>query len=166
MSRVRRFRHARCDHHSVSHLVGPRRGARVDQSAFGFDDRDLDPDAATSWIEWDRAFGVQRGGTRLPRIYVVFSYGLSVPARQPEITAVVPMAGLSWVSVHPDHRRQGLLSAMMGTTSSVHEAGRGEALSCLFASESAIYGRFGYGPSTQSSRLTLPAQGGAARTAR
>ena len=84
----------------------------LDQAAFGFDRRDLDPERATAWIEWDRAFGARRGDASAG-IYAVFSFGLSVPARPPEQTTVVPMAGLSWVAVHPDHRRRGLLNAMM-----------------------------------------------------
>jgi predicted acetyltransferase len=125
-----------------------------DQAAFGFDDRDTDPDLLTAWIEWDRAYGARRGD-RLGGIYVVFSYGLSVPASPPERAIVIPMAGLSWVAVHPDHRRRGLLAAMMHHhLRTVHESGR-EPISCLFASESGIYGRYGYGLSTESRRLTL-----------
>ncbi len=129
----------------------------LDQSAFGFDRRDLDPVRASGWIEWDRAFGATREGT-LGGIYAAFSFGLSVPAGPSGAAVVVPMAGLSWVAVHPDHRRRGLLDAMMrhhlGT---VHERGR-EPISCLFASEAGIYGRYGYGVSTQSRRLALPAR--------
>jgi predicted acetyltransferase len=130
----------------------------LDQSAFGFDGRDLDPESDTAWIEWERAFGARRGDT-LGGIYVVFSFGLSVPARPPEVASVIPMAALSWVAVHPDHRRQGLLAAMIRHhLHDVHDSGRGEAISGLFASESRIYGRFGYGLSTESRRLTLPAK--------
>jgi predicted acetyltransferase len=129
----------------------------LDQAAFGFDGRDLDPEADTQWIEWDRAYGASRDGV-LGGIYVVFSFGLGVPSRPPQAAQVVPMAGLSWVAVHPDHRRRGLLKAMIGHhLDTVHETGR-EAVSCLFASEPAIYGRFGYGLSTQSRRMTVPAK--------
>jgi hypothetical protein len=58
--------------------------------------------------------------------------------------AVTPVAGLTWVGVHPDSRRRGVLKAMM----SHHLAQtreEGTALSVLHASEPAIYGRFGYG---------------------
>lgn len=127
----------------------------LDQLAFGFDDRDLDPKQNTAWIEWDRAYGARRGDTDAG-IYVVFSYGLSVPAAPPAVATIVPMAGLSWVAVHPDHRRRGLLGAMMRHhLQTVHEAGR-EPVSCLFASEAGIYGRFGYGLSTECRRLTVP----------
>ena len=53
------------------------------------------------------------------------------------------MAGLSWVGVDPDHRRRGVLSTMLEQHfADLHQ--RGEALAGLHASETAIYGRFGY----------------------
>ena len=57
---------------------------------------------------------------------------------------VVPVAGLTWVGVHPDHRRRGVLTAMMRHhfEQTRHEGGH---LSALHASESGIYGRHGYG---------------------
>jgi len=67
----------------------------------------------------------------------------------------VPAAGLSWVGVHPQHRRRGLLSAMIDK----HLADcvdRGEVASVLTATEPAIYGRFGYGIATQTLRMTIP----------
>jgi GNAT superfamily N-acetyltransferase len=58
--------------------------------------------------------------------------------------AVVPIAGLTWVGVHPDARRRGVLAAMM-TDHLARTREAGTALSALHASEAAIYGRFGYG---------------------
>ncbi|SEC76941.1 Predicted acetyltransferase [Nocardioides exalbidus] len=58
--------------------------------------------------------------------------------------ALVPIAGLTWVGVHPDVRRRGVLSAMMADhLARTRDAGL--ALSALHASEQGIYGRFGYG---------------------
>ncbi len=55
-----------------------------------------------------------------------------------------PAAGVTWVSVLPSHRRRGILSELMRRQlDDVHA--RGEPLAILWASESAIYGRFGYG---------------------
>ena len=54
------------------------------------------------------------------------------------------LGGLTMVAVLPTHRRRGLLNAMM----EAHFADcleRGEALSGLWASESSIYGRYGFG---------------------
>ena len=63
----------------------------------------------------------------------------------------VRAAGLTWVGVHPQWRRRGLLSAMIGTHFA-HCQQWGEPVSLLTASEPAIYGRFGYGLTVE--RLT------------
>ena len=66
----------------------------------------------------------------------------------------LPTAGLTWVAVHPQHRRRGLARAMV--TAHLHRtAARGEALSVLFASEPSIYGRYGYGRASHHVTLTL-----------
>jgi predicted acetyltransferase len=66
--------------------------------------------------------------------------------------ADVPTAAVTVVTVHPPYRRRGLLTAMMN-----HQleqvAKRGEPLAALWASESLIYGRYGYAPA--SSRAVL-----------
>lgn len=70
------------------------------------------------------------------------SFQLTVPGLQ-----IVPAAGVTAVSVLPTHRRQGLLTAMMRyQLKDVRR--RGEPLAILLASESIIYGRFGYGLAT------------------
>jgi predicted acetyltransferase len=68
-----------------------------------------------------------------------YAFRVSVPGG-----AVVPMAGVTMVTVQPTHRRRGLLTAMMRRQLDDFHA-RGEALAGLIASEPAIYGRFGYG---------------------
>lgn len=68
----------------------------------------------------------------------VFSFRMRVPG------AMAAVAGVSLVAVLPSHRRQGILSALMRRQlADVSE--RGEAVAVLFASESGIYGRYGYG---------------------
>ena len=58
------------------------------------------------------------------------------------------VGGVSNVAVQPTHTRQGIMSRMMRRQfNDMHEWG--EPLAALFASESAIYGRFGYGVGTQ-----------------
>jgi len=78
-----------------------------------------------------------------PGIYGVRPMQLSVPDGEGAGRAV-PVAGLTWVGVHPDHRRRGLLTAMMRHH---FEQTRREGvhLSALHASEPGIYGRHGYG---------------------
>ena len=57
------------------------------------------------------------------------------------------VAGVANVAVQPTHTRQGVMSRMMRRQmNDIHEWG--EPLAALFASESAIYGRFGYGVGT------------------
>lgn len=67
--------------------------------------------------------------------------------------AAVPSSGVTAVTVHSAYRRRGLLR-----TSMVHEFGlarsRGEAIAALYASESGIYGRFGYGNAASALRLS------------
>jgi len=89
-----------------------------------------------------------------PGIYGVFPLTLSIPgpgtaARQ------VPCAGLSWVGVHPDHRRTGMLTAMLRHHfEQVHEE-KGTHVSALHASEPAIYGRHGYGLASMELEVSL-----------
>ena len=78
----------------------------------------------------------------------VFPFEMAVPG------SALPMAGVTWVSVKSTHRRQGVASEMMRfQLNDVRE--RGEPLASLFASESIIYGRFGYGLSSQSIEWTI-----------
>ena len=60
----------------------------------------------------------------------------------------VPIAAVTLVTVHPSYRRRGLLRQMM-THQLEGIAARGvEPVALLWASEAAIYGRFGYGETT------------------
>jgi predicted acetyltransferase len=60
----------------------------------------------------------------------------------------VRMAGLTFVHVRPTHRRQGLLTGMLRHHFEEMRGGD-EPLSTLFASESGIYRRYGYGVAMQ-----------------
>jgi len=72
----------------------------------------------------------------------IYSLQLSVPG------AVVPTAGITWITVAPTHRRRGVLRAIMQRQlTEVHEA-QGEPVAALWAAEAGIYGRFGYAPAT------------------
>ena len=67
-----------------------------------------------------------------------YTFQLTVPGSR------VPTAGVTWVAVLPSHRRRGVLSSMMRRQlADVRD--RGEPLAALWASESVIYPRFGYG---------------------
>ena len=101
----------------------------LDQWAFSFSPEGLDPRLTVASLEWDRFHGAYRGGTEeLAGIYGVYSLDLPVPG------GALPAAGLTWVGVHPQYRRQGVLTAMMHRhLAQVRE--RGEAVSALNASE-------------------------------
>ncbi|WP_270072200.1 GNAT family N-acetyltransferase [Streptomonospora mangrovi] len=65
------------------------------------------------------------------------------------------VSGVSAVGVWPTYRRRGVLSALMRRQfADIRE--RGEDVAALFASEGAIYGRFGYGPAASAVSFTLP----------
>ena len=68
--------------------------------------------------------------------------------------AIAPAAGVTAVAVLPTHRRQGVLTAMMGHQLADLRA-RGKFLAVLLASEAPIYGRYGFGPATYTAELTV-----------
>ena len=100
--------------------------------------------AAISGVkELDRTFAVFEGG-RIIATAETISFTAGMPGRPP-----APCAGLTSVSVHPARRRRGLLAQLMRRQlEDAHE--RGEPFASLYASESGIYGRFGYGPAAPS----------------
>ncbi len=67
-----------------------------------------------------------------------YAFDLSIPGGQ------LPCAGVTWVGVLPTHRRRGILRALVRRQLDDVRAW-GEPVAALWASESAIYGRFGYG---------------------
>ena len=93
-------------------------------------------------------------GTTLAGIYTSYDMAVTVPGPLGSLQRV-PMPGLSWVSVHPDHRRRGVLRAMV-THHLDDLREQGAALSGLHAAEVAIYGRFGYAVASAELDLTLP----------
>ena len=78
----------------------------------------------------------------------VHSYEILVPG------GTLPLGGIASAFVLPTHRRRGLLREMMDSQlRDIHE--REEPLSALGASESIIYGRFGYGIGVFSERWSI-----------
>lgn len=77
-----------------------------------------------------------------------FTFRMSVPGGQ------VPAAGVSFVSVLPSHRRRGILRSLMWRQLS-DIARLGEPIAVLWASEAALYGRYGYGRASRHQKLTL-----------
>jgi len=115
--------------------------------AFGFEYSKEFVDSERLVFEPDRTVGAFEGNG-LVGTSATATLRLTVPG------AVAPAAGLTTVSVIPTHRRRGVLTALM--EHHLEDAGRhGEAVSILWASEAAIYGRFGYGMATASCRFTI-----------
>lgn len=110
-----------------------------------------DLDAGPSPLTCERTIGVEAEGfDGLAALHASYPFGhFPVPG------AELPTAGLTWVGVHPQHRRRGLLTAMIDLHLA-RTAERGEPLSALFAAEAAIYGRFGYGHASDDLRLDIP----------
>ncbi|WTD01489.1 GNAT family N-acetyltransferase [Streptomyces albidoflavus] len=102
-----------------------------------------------SALETDRCLLASTADGRPVGTAATYSFELTLPGG-----AVVPAGGLTAVGVLPTHRRQGVLSALMRQHLADLRA-RGESVAVLLSSEAPIYGRFGYGPATYTSKLTL-----------
>jgi predicted acetyltransferase len=99
-------------------------------------------DTPSPIAELDRSLGLFEDG-RVAATSGIYSLEMSVPGG-----AVVPTAGITWITVAPTHRRRGVLTAIMRRQlDEVHEGGR-EPVAALWAAESSIYGRFGYAPAS------------------
>ncbi len=81
-----------------------------------------------------------------------FSFSVTIPGGE------LPAAGVTLVGVLPSHRRRGVLRQMMRfQLDDIHA--RGEAIAILWASEAAIYRRFGYGLATLSAVIKADRHG-------
>lgn len=87
-------------------------------------------------------------GGRLAGVVGAHRLTLSIPGGQ------LPCAAVDFVSVAPTHRRRGALTSMMAGLWR-HCADEGRPIACLWASESAIYGRFGFGAATEAYRIEI-----------
>jgi len=115
--------------------------------AFGFDPRPEDHERFVQLVERERTRCAFDHG-EMVGTSGAFSLELTVPG------GVVPCAGTSFVTVMATHRRRGILRAMMDALLD-DAAARGEPISALWASEAAIYGRFGYGPATDAVEVAI-----------
>ncbi|MDP9850150.1 GNAT family N-acetyltransferase [Streptosporangium lutulentum] len=101
--------------------------------------------------EFDRSLGAFEGDL-LVGVTSVDSLTMTVPG------GPIPVGGVTAVGVLPSHRRRGVLSSLM-TRQLADVRERGEAVTALYASEAAIYGRFGYGRAADSVFFTIPTSG-------
>lgn len=141
--------------------VGPARDlarfVATDRLVWFEEDTTASPREQVLGLPEDQMFGAETsegGAAAYAGVYGVFPLVLPVPGPG-EDTRQVPCAGLTWVGVHPDRRRQGVLTAMMRHhLEQVHET-EGTFVSALHASEPAIYGRYGYGLASLGLEVTL-----------
>jgi predicted acetyltransferase len=105
------------------------------------------------YIEVDRAWVADDGG-RFVGNACNYTMDVTIPAAPGRTTPVIPMAGVSAVGVHPTHRRRGLLTGLMARI--LDDARRrDEPVAGLIASESIIYGRYGFGLATDMAEWTI-----------
>ena len=115
--------------------------------AFGEDLTDAEFDDWRRTIEPDRLVAAFDGESPVATA-AALTFRLTVPGGE------VAAAGVSAVGVEPGHRRQGLLRSLMRQQLD-DVRGRGEPVAVLWASESAIYQRFGYGLGTLSGAFEI-----------
>ena len=106
--------------------------------------------------ELDGQAGDAHHRTPYAGVYGVYPITVTVPSGRADPNGLRRMtaAGLTWVGVHPDRRRRGVLTAMVRDHLD-RTAAAGVAVSALHASEATIYARFGYGQALVSHTVTL-----------
>ncbi len=120
---------------------------------FSFDLPD-DPDERDAWMNRTlETGGIERGvlaedDGRIVGTLGSFDLDMTVPGGS------IPCAGTTWVSVAPSHRRRGVLRRMMDAHLS-EAVEHGDVIAALWASDSAIYQRFGYGRAVESVSIDL-----------
>lgn len=101
----------------------------------GVEDEDWERESKA--LPASRALAAYDGGKPVA-LAGAYAFDLTIPGGE------LPCAGVTWVGVIPTHRRQGILRDLMRRQlEDVHAWG--EPIAALWASESSIYGRFGYG---------------------
>jgi len=115
--------------------------SRPAAAAFGEDFGEAEFEHDRLVLELDRLIGAVDGDAWVGT-GGAYSLGLTVPGG-----AEVGAAGITFIGVSPSHRRRGILRQMMRWLLDQARE-RGEPVAILWASESAIYRRFGFGIGT------------------
>jgi predicted acetyltransferase len=122
---------------------------RTIAETFNSDPRDAERELEWAVIELDRTLAAFVD-KEMAATGCIYTRTMTVPG------ALLPIAGVSMISVASTHRRQGLLTAIIRRQlTELHEQER-EPVAVLWASESIIYQRFGYGMASQGATLTAP----------
>ena len=116
-------------------------------NAFGGDARPERLVFRPGMVDLERCFAAYEDGV-MAGTAAAFTYRMGTPGGD------VRCAGVTGVTVQSTHRRRGILIAMMRTQL---EQARdlGEPVAALWASESVIYGRFGYGVASEQYETTI-----------
>lgn len=110
--------------------------------------QEADREVELAVVDPDRFYGAYDGDA-LVGTAGSFAQQMSVPGGS------LPVAGVTWVGVAPTARRQGVLRGFMTRQlQDLHD--EGTAVAALWASEGAIYQRYGYGPAAWHLSVTLP----------
>jgi predicted acetyltransferase len=114
-----------------------RAAMQMTSSVFGDELKDEEFERFTKALVRERFYAAYDGDVPIGTA-ADFPFSLTVPGGE------LGAGGVTWVAVLPSHRRQGILTQLMRRElDDLRE--RGEPLAVLWASEAAIYGRFGYG---------------------
>jgi predicted acetyltransferase len=134
------IRTAGADHLRASlDLIHAAFGERTNEDDYEREEQRMPPDRVLNALDGSAMVGVAAS----------YPFELTVPG------GTLRAGGVTWVGVLPSHRRRGIMAQFMQRQlDDFHE--RGEPLAILWASESAIYGRFGYGMAAP--MLTLDAE--------
>lgn len=115
---------------------------------FGFDPHPDDREVWFESTEFDRTIAAFDGDEMIGTGSAL-SYRMTVPGG-----GSVSAAGVTAIAVAPTHRRRGVLTSMMRhQLADVRD--RDEPVAILWASESQIYGRYGYGAAIESADLRI-----------
>ena len=134
------------DHYAIRPITGDEYAAfrRVHEHSFN-----SGPAPAARWPRMLRQFEADRSlgafdpglpdGLGLVGTAGVYSFPMAVPG------AVLPVAGVTMVAVLPTHRRRGILRSLMHRQLADIAARGQEPVAALWAAETPLYGRYGYG---------------------
>ncbi|CAN5198834.1 GNAT family N-acetyltransferase [soil metagenome] len=113
-----------------------RAAMQAGETAFGEEQKDEDFERHSRMMSTERFYAAYDCDVPVGTT-ASFSFTLTVPGGE------LPAGGVTWVGVLPSHRRRGVLTQMMRRQlDDLRELG--DPLAILWASEAAIYGRFGY----------------------
>jgi predicted acetyltransferase len=117
-------------------------------ASFGFDPRPEEQEIWKKRAEFDRYFGAFDGDDMVGTGGAL-TFSMAVPGG-----AFVPFGGITAIATRPTHRRHGVLTAVMRRLQE-QATERGEVISALWAAESRIYRRFGYGVAVEGCSLKI-----------